>query len=183
MQLFPALPEVVRGMFRRPEALAVCPPGGGPRERGMFLNQTANYRLSQWENTDRILMEDFNTDNSKIDAALTGLDTRAAALEAAAGGFGNCQISVTTYVGDGLASKTLTFDDDPQFLFISGHGGWLAMTAGAQNGKGQDGRDPTSPVLTWGDKSVTFQDSLPQEICNLSGTTYFVVSLFGKAAV
>ena len=68
-------------MFRRPEALAVCPPGGEPRERGMFLNQTANYGLSQWEATDRILMENFNSDNSKIDAALTGLDTRAAALE------------------------------------------------------------------------------------------------------
>ena len=85
MQLFPALPEVVRGIFRRPEALAVCPPGGAPRERGMFLNQTANYGLSQWEATDRILMEDFNSDNSKIDAALAGLDTRAAALEALKG--------------------------------------------------------------------------------------------------
>ena len=57
--------------------------GGDPRERGMFLNQTANYGLSQWEATDRILMENFNSDNSKIDTALTGLDSRAAALEAA----------------------------------------------------------------------------------------------------
>ena len=57
-------------MFRHPEALAVCPPGGEPRERGMFLNQTANYGLSQWEATDRILMEDFNDDNAAIDAAL-----------------------------------------------------------------------------------------------------------------
>ena len=149
----------------------------------MNLNQTQNYQLSQWESTDRILMSDFNSDNAKLDAALKEHDDALAALEAGLTGKGNCRISVTTYVGDGLASKTLTFDDDPQFLFISGHGGWLAMTAGAQNGKGQDGRDPTSPVLTWGDKSVTFQDSLPQEICNLSGTTYFVVSLFGKAAV
>ena len=83
MQLFPALPEVVRGMFRRPEALAVCPPGGGPRERGIFLNQTANYGLSQWEATDRILMEDFNSDNSKIDAALKA-NADAIAAEAAA---------------------------------------------------------------------------------------------------
>ena len=34
------------------------------------MNQTANYQLSQWEASDRILMEDFNSDNSKIDAAL-----------------------------------------------------------------------------------------------------------------
>ena len=36
----------------------------------MNLNQTTNYQLSQWESTDRILMADFNSDNSKIDAAL-----------------------------------------------------------------------------------------------------------------
>ena len=34
------------------------------------MNQTANYQLSLWEPEDRILMEDFNSDNSKIDAAL-----------------------------------------------------------------------------------------------------------------
>ena len=37
------------------------------------MDQTANYQLSQWETTDRILMSDFNSDNSKIDAALKGL--------------------------------------------------------------------------------------------------------------
>ena len=86
MQLFPALPEVVRGIFRRPEALAVCPPGGGPRERGMFLNQTANYGLSQWEATDRILMENFNSDNSKIDAALKAQADTLESLSQKAGG-------------------------------------------------------------------------------------------------
>ena len=34
------------------------------------MNQTANYQLNQWEKPDRILMEDFNADNAKIDAAL-----------------------------------------------------------------------------------------------------------------
>ena len=34
------------------------------------MNQTANYQLSQWEASDRILMSDFNADNAKIDAAL-----------------------------------------------------------------------------------------------------------------
>ena len=111
-------------MFRRPEALAVCPPGGDPRERGMFLNQTANYGLSQWEATDRILMEDFNSDNSKIDAALAGLDTRAAALEAAAGGFGNCQIYTTSYTGtggsDASGACSLTFPKPPLLVVVAG---------------------------------------------------------------
>ena len=88
-------------MFRRPEALAVCPPGGDPRERGIFLNQTANYGLSQWEATDRILMEDFNKDNGKIDTALKENADNIAALETAVAGKGNCQFSYGTYTGSG----------------------------------------------------------------------------------
>ena len=34
------------------------------------MDQTNHYQLSQWESTDRILMENFNGDNAKIDAAL-----------------------------------------------------------------------------------------------------------------
>ncbi len=106
-------------MFRRPEALAVCPPGGDLRERGMFLNQTANYGLSQWEATDRILMEDFNSDNSKIDAALVNLAAQAA-------GFGNCQIYRTTYTGTGTAGEnnpnTLSFPNIPVLVMIAGSG-------------------------------------------------------------
>ena len=34
------------------------------------MNQTANYQLSQWEASDRILMSDFNDDNAKLDAAI-----------------------------------------------------------------------------------------------------------------
>ena len=34
------------------------------------MNYTENYQLNQWEESDRVLMEDFNADNEKIDAAL-----------------------------------------------------------------------------------------------------------------
>ena len=34
------------------------------------MNQTNNYQLSQWDPEDRILRADFNSDNSKVDAAL-----------------------------------------------------------------------------------------------------------------
>lgn len=37
------------------------------------MRETSNYKLSQWDKTDRIEMEDFNEDNQKIDAALAGL--------------------------------------------------------------------------------------------------------------
>ena len=40
------------------------------------MKQTAQFGLNQWERTDRVLMEDFNNDNQKIDAALAGLESR-----------------------------------------------------------------------------------------------------------
>lgn len=36
----------------------------------MASQQTPNYNLNQWEKTDRIMMDDFNADNEKLDAAL-----------------------------------------------------------------------------------------------------------------
>ena len=38
------------------------------------MTKTTNYRLNQWAKTDRIMMDDFNADNAKLDAALTALD-------------------------------------------------------------------------------------------------------------
>ena len=35
------------------------------------MNQTPNYQLNQWDKSDRIMMEDFNADNAKLDAALS----------------------------------------------------------------------------------------------------------------
>ena len=32
------------------------------------MRETSNYKLSQWDKTDRIKMEDFNSDNQKIDS-------------------------------------------------------------------------------------------------------------------
>ena len=34
------------------------------------MNYTENYQLNQWDAGDRVLREDFNADNAKIDAAL-----------------------------------------------------------------------------------------------------------------
>lgn len=35
--------------------------------------QTTNYQLNQWEKSDRILMDDFNRDNEKLDSALQAI--------------------------------------------------------------------------------------------------------------
>lgn len=91
----------------------------------MPTNHTPNYNLNQWERDDRILMDDFNTDNAKIDAALkAGADARAALAETAAAHAaeiakrGNCQIETFSYTGTGDSSKTITFRAMPVFYTI-----------------------------------------------------------------
>ena len=64
------------------------------------MNKTANFQLTQWEKTDRIMMEDFNRDNAAIDAALKS-NADKAALQTALAGAGKCRIAVTGYTGKG----------------------------------------------------------------------------------
>ena len=51
----------------------------------MASNQTSNYGLNQWEAEDRVIREEFNGDNAKVDTALAGLaekiETKAAQTE------------------------------------------------------------------------------------------------------
>ena len=90
------------------------------------MNKTPNYQLSQWSRDDRVLMEDFNADNAKIDGALGDHEGRVAALEAAAPHFGNCQIWTATYQGDGTGGKnfgedhpnSLTFPQKPIWAIV-----------------------------------------------------------------
>ena len=70
------------------------------------MEQTNNYGLSQWDAEDRILREDFNADNAKIEAAL------------AAG----VKIATGSYTGDGTYGSdhpnTLTFPFTPKVVFL-----------------------------------------------------------------
>ena len=76
------------------------------------MNQTEIHGLSQWEKTDRILMEDFNADNQKIEQALTAVAASLSDL-----------IVVGTYVGEGSASAAfgtanIDLGFQPRFLMI-----------------------------------------------------------------
>lgn len=105
----------------------------------MASNHTPNYGLSQWERSDKVQMEDFNADNTKIDAALGALGTAlngkasASALDglsrtvsqqaSALGGKGNCILYSTTHTGTGEYGKdhpsSLTFPHRPMVVFLT----------------------------------------------------------------
>lgn len=40
------------------------------------MYKTDHFQLNQWEKPDRVLMEDFNADNARLDAALQTLTER-----------------------------------------------------------------------------------------------------------
>ena len=44
------------------------------------MNQTQQYKLPQWEKTDRIVMEDFNDQARRLETALTSHDADLAGL-------------------------------------------------------------------------------------------------------
>lgn len=45
------------------------------------MNQTQTFKLNQWEKTDRIQMEDFNSDNFRLETALEAQQTTLTQLE------------------------------------------------------------------------------------------------------
>ena len=95
----------------------------------MPSNQTPNYALNQWERDDRILMEDFNADNAKIDAAIKAVDAKADAL--AAGKVEPSEIArleqliaakvaIITgfYAGNDAETRTIELGFTPRALFL-----------------------------------------------------------------
>ena len=70
------------------------------------MQKTTNYQLNQWAKSDRILMDDFNADNQKIDAALAGMP----------------KMTLGTYIGNGTKGQShptsLTLPFTPQFLAV-----------------------------------------------------------------
>ena len=98
------------------------------------MNKTANFQLTQWEKTDRILMEEFNSDNEKIDTALKGNADKAAALQTALAGAGNCEIGMISYTGTGKSGAsnptTVTFPKMPAGFFLCGSEAYLVIRGG-----------------------------------------------------
>ena len=45
------------------------------------MKKTTNYQLNQWAKTDRIMMDDFNADNAKLETALTKALTEKRAIK------------------------------------------------------------------------------------------------------
>ncbi len=158
-------------------------------------SQTPNYGLSQWVKQDKVLMEDFNADNAKIDAALiaeaNARMSLGTSLGAALAQKGNCRIVWGTYTGNNLAGEahptTLTFDGRPiaVFLLPAATTGGYPMSMFLLCGAGAAYSCPHYPnsgnLVSWGENSVSWYSDSADFQLN-AGRTYAYAALLAADA-
>lgn len=150
------------------------------------MQQTANFGLSQYELTDRILMEKFNSDNQKIDTALKAHGDALTAAQAVLANSGNCKIYYETYTGTGALTVTRTFPGKPIVIFISPQTGGdhaQRFIRGCTTSMCLCGSDQFSPTLTWSGNTVTWTTAQgASEVANYKNSVYHLVALLDMSA-
>ena len=171
------------------------------------MTKTTNYQLNQWAKSDRVMMDDFNADNTKIDAALKANADAAQALQsgkadaqtvsALAKNLGaaghNCRVAFGSYVGDGnvgqAAPTTLASPFYPVLVLvqrvISGNNSIANPSVFVRpNDKGTNAADKSTMdsllYLTWADDSVSwysYNTGGAYAQLNTYGTTYLYIIL------
>lgn len=143
------------------------------------MNQTANYGLSQYEAADRVTRATFNSDNSKIDAAIK------AAADAAGGGV---KLAVGAYEGDGAAARTISVGFTPKaVLVMSDYGASyiaIGMSQSTLGGLAVTGSPSKSTagvtaleIITGGFRVSYVESGTSYAISNGSGTAYRYLAL------
>lgn len=155
------------------------------------MNKTANFQLTQWEKTDRIMMEDFNRDNAAIDTALKSNADKAAALQTTLAGAGNCEIVYGSYTGNGQYGSgqpnTLNFAHKPVFVCVQQKTNpdtsteyALRMIRDSVWANGTEDNYTYSQIVTWGANSVSWYSVDPNfaaQQFNESGKIYQYIAL------
>ena len=84
------------------------------------MNQTPNFQLNLWDKTDRIMMEDFNADNAKIEAALEAVSSPSHAVGI-----------LSDY--DGSKTVTVNLGRQPQMVIVGNKNGFTNIIIGESN--------------------------------------------------
>ena len=147
------------------------------------MQKTANYQLNQWVKSDRIQMEDFNSDNAKIDAALKATADAAAAAQSAAAQCGNCFVTHGNYMGNNQLSKTLTFSHPPVLVVIreltnASSPYHMILIRGCSNANGCGSNSSSAVSVSWNGSSVTWQHSGDEKTAfNQTDHAYYYAAL------
>ena len=141
------------------------------------MTKTTNYQLNQWAKSDRVLMEDFNADNLKVDSALAALGEAIAAAP---------KIAVGSYTGSGSCGasspRTLTFAFQPKLVIIV-ENSWDYLKAGtalisgqslsAGIGGGTNSGACLSLTVSWSGNSVTWYGPSAEKQLDIENCEYF----------
>ena len=156
------------------------------------MNKTANFQLTQWEKTDRILMEEFNSDNEKIDTALKSSADGVAALQTALASCGNCKIVYGTYTGTGKYGREnpnkLTFDGKPVLVIVQAQSNTtnydfhLRMIRGCNWAVGDRGNYSYTNSVAWGENFVSWTNDDAETQFNLQNSVYSYIALIPTGA-
>ena len=151
------------------------------------MTKTTNYQLNQWAKSDRIMMDDFNADNAKIDAALKA---NADAIAAASAAQSNCNVVCGSYTGTGgcgAANKnTLTFAEKPMLVIVFSkslddkmHG--LILARGAGQTYVDISSNSKTVAVSWTELSVSWYATGGAEVQgNRSGREYTYIAFLAK---
>ena len=156
------------------------------------MNKTANFQLTQWEKTDRIMMEEFNSDNEKIDTALKASADGVAALQTALASCGNCKIVYGTYTGNGKSGSAnpnkLTFDGKPVLVIVqaqrntTNYDFHLRMIRGCGWAVGDRGNYSYTNSVAWGENFVSWTNDDAETQFNLQNSVYSYIALIPTGA-
>ena len=96
----------------------------------MSTNHTETYNLSQWEKSDKVLMEDFNADNAIIDATLKRIFSEIDSIRYILEEKGNAMPYTYNYTGRGNQNVALPFNHRPAIVFVFPEDGSLPVVIG-----------------------------------------------------
>ncbi len=141
------------------------------------MTKTTNYQLNQWAKSDRIMMDDFNADNLKVDSALAALGEAIAAAP---------KIAVGSYTGSGSCGasspRTLTFAFQPKLVIVV-ENSWDYLKAGtalisgqslsAGIGGGTNSGACLGLTVSWSGNSVTWYGPSAEKQLDVENCEYF----------
>lgn len=132
-----------------------------------MTSHTDKYQLSQWEKSDKILMEDFNSDNQKIEDALAGLAASKAEqseLDALTAALPDMpKIAFGTYVGTGTYGaknlNSITFPFKPKLVILAGDYIYAIILEGQPKVEARRSPYHIAYQLTWEDTTLSWYAS------------------------
>ena len=144
----------------------------------MASGQTQNYQLNQWAAEDRVIREEFNGDNAKIETALSQLKSSV------------LQTAVGSYVGNGLCGienpNHLEFDFAPKLVVLvvntystlkTGTVLVAGQTISAGIGTSYSSGSCLNLTVTWAGNGVTWYAGDEERQLNKADTTYFYFAI------